>query len=272
MTMSSVILRGVRSVPRGGFTLIELLVVIAIIAILAGLLLPTLAKGKTTARAAYCSSNMRSWAQATVMYLHDHNEFLPPNGDSSTDPRRPFWFTKLAPYLGQKAEVGVLFNLQEIYHAPIRQCPAGARRPPPFTRTLAFGFDNWNCWIGVSYSYSGSPLSAPFYYADKGTRLHLSRISNPADAMIYMDTLDHAVYSPVDPAFRFTQDMDRDGVVDTNPIFPDIPFNNARPTVHNNGANVTLLDGHVERVPFKKLWQIDPATKKVLHSFWYLED
>ena len=37
------------------------------------------------------------------------------------------------------------------------------------------------------------------------------------------------------------------------------------------GANLTLLDGHVERVSFKKLWQID-AAKKVVHSFWYMED
>ena len=49
------------------------------------------------------------------------------------------------------------------------------------------------------------------------------------------------------------------------------PFNNACPKVHNGGANVTLLDGHVERVSFKKLWQINSGGK-VVHSFWYMED
>jgi hypothetical protein len=34
---------------------------------------------------------------------------------------------------------------------------------------------------------------------------------------------------------------------------------------------VTLLDGHVERVPFRALWEID-ARRRVVHSFWYLED
>jgi prepilin-type processing-associated H-X9-DG protein len=47
-------------------------------------------------------------------------------------------------------------------------------------------------------------------------------------------------------------------------------FNDGRPTVHSSGANVALLDGHAERVPFKKLWEWNK--NKIVHSFWYLED
>ena len=66
-------------------------------------------------------------------------------------------------------------------------------------------------------------------------------------------------------------DLDGDGRVDTMPQYPNTAFNNARPTVHNNGANVILLDGHVERIAFKKLWlPVDRAGK--MHSFWYMED
>jgi prepilin-type N-terminal cleavage/methylation domain-containing protein/prepilin-type processing-associated H-X9-DG protein len=61
----------------GGFTLIELLVVIAIIAILAALLLPTLAKAKVTANRITCKSNEKQQLVALHMYAGENRDNLP---------------------------------------------------------------------------------------------------------------------------------------------------------------------------------------------------
>jgi prepilin-type N-terminal cleavage/methylation domain-containing protein/prepilin-type processing-associated H-X9-DG protein len=84
---------------RAGFTLIELLVVIAIIAILAAMLLPSLARAKESGRRAGCQSNLRQIALGLAMYASETGFYPPPAVSRLEAPHASAWPHALQPYV-----------------------------------------------------------------------------------------------------------------------------------------------------------------------------
>ena len=252
-----------------GFTLIELLVVIAITAVLASLLLPALNAAKRKAWQAKCLSNQRQLTLGVSMYTVDNQEALPffytllPGGKTVIH-----WHSLLWPHYVAGSNPRRLTRRpgKTVWHCPTRvnevwKVPADRRER--FRSQIGVIFEGRLLAEGDSPRNIKS-LFLTFYYPAR-YKLKTSRIRMPSEAMVFQDAIGELV-SPLVRAFVFP-DRNKDGIGD---VPATVPPGDANFRVHNDGTQVSLLDGHVERVNYRKLWAYD-SRGRVTHPYWYPE-
>jgi len=250
----------------GGFTLLELLVVIGIIAILAGLLLPALAKAKEQGRSTACKSNMHQIALGMLLYADDNRDYLPWPGDVDRD-LDPDWvfggqdntyanapkMWKSAAY-GFHAEAGSVFSYvtsqprveRAIYlrgGSPAAYETANTNRTFPVYRCPSTGA------IGAALrvNFSMNSFLDPIYHRPVAPRgvLH-SAIVNPVQKLLLINedpkTMRNASFVPEGTAA------------------------NGKFVVHNGRVNMAYCDGHLE--PMKDQLVRDIQTPKNVDRYF----
>ena len=105
---------------NAGFTLIELLVVIAIIAILAALLLPTLAIAKQKSYTVKCMSNQGQIGKAYMMYTDDNRDYYPEINDWASTGGKDGTYDVFTAATNRPLNIYVA-NVYEVVSLPLRQ-------------------------------------------------------------------------------------------------------------------------------------------------------
>jgi prepilin-type N-terminal cleavage/methylation domain-containing protein/prepilin-type processing-associated H-X9-DG protein len=220
--------------PRG-FTLIELLVVIAIIAILAGLLLPALARAKVAAKSTACKSNLRQLAIALTLYADDQ-ELFPYSADFQ---RGLMWYNSLGRYYGDNNPTN---------DDRLLDCPA-------YKGGKGFTFSgDFLAYRGGSYGYNGYGSRSQYYaYLTSQDVLGLGGVRPYSAGPNALDPVKvNAVLVPSDMiGIGDSMTMVRFGTTSYLLTVGDGQQDFTKR--HNGGSNIGFGDGHAETVENARL-------------------
>lgn len=220
-----------------GFTLIELLVVVAIIAILAAMLLPTMAETKSRAQAIACRNNLGQLQEAWFMYTQDNDDTLPP--DIEVSGGLGAWQSRSAPgsWVVGNAQSdtntdnlvsGLLFHYLDA--AGVYRCPADKSTvagQPSLLRTRSYS-KNW--WLN-GWGFDGQ--ENPNKFPEDKTKVGQIISPPPVRVFVFIEENEQSIGDSM-----FLVDNDRYGSVNQ--------WENQPSDRHNQGCNLSFADGHTE--------------------------